>query len=189
MNSKKVNGSPGIRIRSADASESVAVAALVAAAFEAAHVGEAALVTRLLAEGAAPLTLLAVAEAESSEDPDESPVRPETLVGMVLLSPLTAPCRALGLAPLAVLPAHRRAGVGAALVAACLAWARDAGYQAVFVLGSPAYYGRFGFTAAHAAGFASPYAGPHFMAVPLEGDTMPVADGAVEYHAAFQALD
>ncbi len=37
------------------------------------------------------------------------------------------------------------------------------------MLGDPAYYGRLGFDAGLAAGFANPYAGPHFMVKPLAG--------------------
>lgn len=52
------------------------------------------------------------------------------------------------LAPLSVLPEHQRRGVGAALVEAGFARARGLGYRAVFLLGDPAYYHRFGFVAA-----------------------------------------
>ena len=50
-----------------------------------------------------------------------------------------------GLAPLAVLPAAQRQGVGSALVREGLARCRAAGYAIVVVLGDPAYYSRFGF--------------------------------------------
>ena len=47
---------------------------------------------------------------------------------------------------------------------AALDRAREGGWAAVFVLGDPAYYGRFGFSADAARGYASPYAGEHFLA-------------------------
>lgn len=52
---------------------------------------------------------------------------------------------ALLLAPLAVLLEHRAKGVGSALVNEALARAKNMGYTAVFLVGDPAYYGRFGF--------------------------------------------
>lgn len=55
---------------------------------------------------------------------------------------------ALGLAPLSVAPAHRRRGIGTALVEAGLAECRDLGADVVVVLGDPAYYARFGFVPA-----------------------------------------
>jgi putative acetyltransferase len=108
------------------------------------------------------------------------------VAGHVLFSRMRAPFRALGLAPLAVRPAWRRRGVAASLVAAGLAEAGAAGWEAVFVLGDPAYYGRFGFDAGLAVGFASPYAGPHFMLKPLA--PLPFRTGRVDYAAAFAGL-
>ncbi len=56
------------------------------------------------------------------------------------------------LGPLAVLPAWQRRGIGGRLVAAAFEAAEAAGLGTVFVLGDPAYYGRFGFGAdAHVA--------------------------------------
>jgi predicted N-acetyltransferase YhbS len=42
----------------------------------------------------------------------------------------------------------------------------------IFILGSPAYYGRFGFDAAAAAGYTAPYWGWPFMALILD-DAVP----------------
>lgn len=54
---------------------------------------------------------------------------------------------ALFLGPIAVATDNRRAGLGAELVQACLAWAAEAG-QGVLLVGDAPYFGRFGFTAA-----------------------------------------
>jgi putative acetyltransferase len=97
---------------------------------------------------------------------------------------MSAPFQALGLAPLSVIPEHQKQGVGTALMNAAVAQAREGGWSAIFVLGDPVYYGRFGFRTDLATGFSSPYAGPHFMVLPLT-DVLPVASGKVSYAAAF----
>jgi putative acetyltransferase len=60
-------------------------------------------------------------------------------------------------------------------------------WEIVFVLGSPAYYRRFGFDPALASGFTSPYAGPHLMALGLTRP-LPRLSGKIDYAPAFAAL-
>jgi len=134
---------------------------------------EARLVAQLRRDGDAAISLVAVDG--------------EAVIGHVLLSPMVAPFRAVGLAPLSVLPDRQKQGIGAALINAAIAGARRDGWDAVFVLGDPAYCCRFGFRADLAAGFASPYAGPHFMVLPL-AQALPATTGAVDYAPAFRAL-
>lgn len=131
---------------------------------------EARLVAQLRRDGDATISLVAVVG--------------DAVIGHVLLSPMAAPFPALGLAPVSVAPKHQKQGVGAALVNAAIAQARQDEWSAIFVLGDPVYYGRFGFRADLAAGFSSPYAGPHFMVLPLT-DALPVVSGKVSYAAAF----
>lgn len=111
----------------------------------------------------------------------------ERIIGHILFSPMTGPFPALGLAPLSVAPPSQAKGVGSALVHAGLEAARRGDWRAVFVLGDPAYYRRFGFSAELAQGFASPYAGPHLMALALKGE-LPTHSGAMAYAPAFAAL-
>lgn len=93
--------------------------------------------------------------------------------------------RALGLAPIGVLPGYQGSGIGGALIEAALAIARASGEELVFLLGEPDYYGRFGFSAETAAPFASPYAGPYFMALRLR-DALPLPrSGIAAYAPAF----
>lgn len=92
----------------------------------------------------------------------------------------------VGVAPLAVAPAHQRGGIGGALMAASLERLRQQGEALVFVLGDPAYYTRFGFDLASAEPFASDYAGPHFMALALRADAP--ANGRLIYPRAFSDL-
>ena len=93
----------------------------------------------------------------------------------------------MALAPLAVLPEWQRRGIGAWLVELGLETLRGQGVPAAAVLGDPAYYGRFGFSATAASRIRSPFSGAAFQALELAPGGL--ADGVVEarYHAAFFA--
>jgi putative acetyltransferase len=110
------------------------------------------------------------------------------LAGHVVFSKMAAPFRALGLGPVAVLPDWRRKGIAAALIQQGIKRATYEGWEGIFVLGDPNYYRRFGLEAKHADGFESPYAGPHFMALPLNSDELPLMSGRIDYAPAFSAL-
>jgi len=90
----------------------------------------------------------------------------------------------VGLAPVGVSPSLQRQGIGSAIIREGFARLRDRAERLVFVLGDPAYYGRFGFTAME--GFVSRYAGPYFQALMLAPDA-PKA-GRVSYPKAFDDL-
>jgi putative acetyltransferase len=115
--------------------------------------------------------------------------------GHVFLSPVTIqgvgtapPCA--GLAPLAVWPAAQGAGVGAALVRAGLARGMEIGWRAVFLLGDPAYYARFGFEPAAPRGFhyVSEAFDRAFQVHELAPGALAGASGQVRYCDAFDAL-
>jgi len=93
---------------------------------------------------------------------------------------------AIALAPLAVAISHRRRDIGSALVRAGIQRLTADREQIVFVLGDPAFYGRFGFSLEHANAFASPYQGPHFMALRIAASAP--SRGQVCYPAAFEDL-
>lgn len=142
-------------IRYARAADRPAIAQVVEAAFGQAD--EARLVERLRASGDALFELVSDEGGEVN--------------GHILFSRLWADSQHLyvALAPLAVRPGLQRAGVGSALVRASLDSAREFGAHGVIVLGHPAYYPRFGFSADTAARVRSVYAGgPGFMALALE---------------------
>lgn len=170
-----------IAIRPATGGDVAAIDALLRRAFP--EPVEAMLVQRLCVDGDMVLTLVA--------DDEES----GALAGVVVFSRMGVeiagkPIAAVALAPLAVEAAYRRQGVGEALVQAGLAHLKDAGAMLCFVLGDPAYYGRFGFATEWARGFASPYAGDYLMALPLQGGgAMPCGErGAATHASAFAEL-
>jgi putative acetyltransferase len=114
------------------------------------------------------------------------------LVGHALLSPvvLDAGGTAAGLAPLAVLPARQHAGVGSALVRAALSRCRAIGLPAVFVLGEPHFYRRFGFSAAARRGLRCVYpdAEEAFMVVELEPAWLAGREGLARYRPEFDQV-
>jgi putative acetyltransferase len=93
---------------------------------------------------------------------------------------------AVALAPVAVLPAQQRRGIGTALIGEGLRRLGQSGETLVFVLGEPAYYGRFGFAAAPAARFDTPYPGAYFQSLALSPRAP--SSGTVRYARAFAAL-
>jgi len=93
----------------------------------------------------------------------------------------------LGLGPLGVRPDRQRSGVGTVLVHALLAVAEAADERLVALLGSPDYYGRFGFVAAAELGVTAPDPGwgAYFQARHLNG---PPVSGDFRYAEPFNRL-
>ena len=142
-------------IRYARPADHAAIAEVIAAAFGQAD--EAELVARLRADGDAILEL--VAEEDGA------------VVGHVFFSRLWADRAELygALAPLAVTPVKQGQGLGSTLVRRGVECAREFGCHGLLVLGDPAYYGRFGFSADAAREVAAPFRGlPAFQALALE---------------------
>jgi putative acetyltransferase len=115
------------------------------------------------------------------------------VVGHVFFSALpivtpSATLDSLALAPLAVVPDRQGLGIGSALVRDGLRACRDNGHLIVVVLGHPAYYRRFGFSAEKSARLASPYAGPAFMALDLVPGSLDGVAGEVRYPPPFSAF-
>lgn len=160
-------------IRDLLAEDAAAVDALLAASFE--ERGEADLVTAL--RQADDLALELVAEIEGRVVGHAAFPRLHSEAGLALAA----------LAPLTVDAEHRRQGLGEALTKQGLSTLGERGLHWCLVLGDPAYYGRFGFSAEAASGFATPYDGAHQMAVRLAPNSPPAA-GRVVYPAAFGAL-
>lgn len=92
---------------------------------------------------------------------------------------------AVALAPISVAPERQRSGIGSALIDNAHGLLQARGEVLSIVLGDTAYYGRFGYTAERAAGFASDYAGPYLQA--LAWGEAPT-DGRLRYAPAFAGL-
>jgi putative acetyltransferase len=135
-----------VEIRAAGPSEDDAVRQVVAEAFgDGGHV--AALWCEVEARGFARASLVAVDAG--------------AVVGHVGLSHAWLDARprlvdVLLLSPLSVRPTHQGQGLGTALVAAALEAAESLEAPALFLEGSPAYYGRRGFEPASDTGFEAP---------------------------------
>lgn len=94
---------------------------------------------------------------------------------------------ALALAPVGVLPAVQRQGVGSALVRRGLDDARRFGHRIVIVVGHPEYYPAFGFEPAAPFGIRAPFDVPPeaFMVLALQPGTLDDVRGEVRYPAEF----
>ena len=111
------------------------------------------------------------------------------VAGHAMFSRMKAPFPALALGPVAVLPECRRTGIASELIREGIARSEAAGWAAVFVLGDPAFYRRFGFDVGKARGFISPYAGPHLMVLPVGGSELAITAGPIECAPAFASLE
>jgi putative acetyltransferase len=115
------------------------------------------------------------------------------VVGHILFSDLpifteAGTVSALALAPMAVLPAFQRQGIGSALVRQGLTECRRQGHQIVVVVGHPHFYPRFGFSSKRAGELDSPYSGREsFMAVELVPGVLDGVTGRVQYPPPFAA--
>ena len=172
-----ISAAPDIGLRPATRADSQAIAALLTAAFP--TDAEARLVERLVSDGDAAVSLVALAGGE--------------VVGSVVLSRMDVAADgkqldALGLAPVAVLPHYQRRGIGSLLIRAAIDEARSLGTDIIFLLGEPEYYARFGFSVDAAKPFRSPYSGPYFQALALRSGDQPPSSGTAEYASAFALL-
>lgn len=161
------------------AADAEAVDSVIRAAFAGTDFGdqgEAELVRMIAADGDALVSL--VAEHGGA------------IVGHVLFSRMDieadgAPLSGAGLAPVSVVPACQGQGIGDALIRAGLDALREQDCAISFVLGHETYYPRFGYSPELAARFASPFAGPHLMAMMLDSGAPWPLGGRADYAPAF----
>jgi len=168
-----------IGIRAATATDAEAVDKVIRSAFattEFGHQGESELVRMIDADGDTLVSLVAE--------------RDGVLVGHVLFSRMDVEAdgtalSGAGLAPVSVVLGSQGQGIGDALIRAGLDALREQGVAISFVLGHEDYYPRFGYSPGLAARFASPFAGPHFMAMMLDSDAAWPLGGRADYASAF----
>jgi putative acetyltransferase len=117
------------------------------------------------------------------------------IVGHIAFSPVTitsstATIAALGLAPMAVLPAYQRRGIGSQLVEAGLTACHHTTYGVVMVLGHPHYYPRFGFVPAKPLGIVWEHDAPDeaFMVKEIQKDALAQTRGVVKYRPEFDVV-
>ena len=117
------------------------------------------------------------------------------LVGHIAFSPVTitsstGTIEALGLAPMAVLPAYQRRGIGSQLVDAGLTACHHTPYGVVVVLGHPHYYPRFGFVPAKPLGIVWEHDAPEeaFMVQEIKEGALAQTHGVVKYRPEFATV-
>ncbi len=86
-----------------------------------------------------------------------------------------------GIGPVSVLPQYQRRGIGTRLMQECLQYLRATGAAGCVLLGSPAYYHRFGFRPAPGLTLAD-VPPEYFLALPFQAR---IPRGDVTYDAAF----
>ncbi|MCP5087808.1 MAG: N-acetyltransferase [Rhodobacteraceae bacterium] len=112
----------------------------------------------------------------------------DEVVGHLALSRLVEPVNCLALAPVSVHPFRQRQGIGSALIHAALELAEEDEWTAVFVLGDPKYYGKFGFDVSQAGGFDSPYPHEFTAAAVLDAGAFASLKRELVYPAAFAGV-
>ncbi|WP_339730632.1 N-acetyltransferase [uncultured Gimesia sp.] len=144
---------------------------------------EADLVDRLRAACPEQISLVAIMEDE--------------LVGHILFTPAVieyedgSKLNGFGLAPVAVLPAFQKQGVGTALIQSGLAELQHRNQPFVIVLGHPEYYPRFGFQPAYRYHLTCKFTGENrdtFLIHLLKNKGFQAKAGDARYHPVFDSL-
>ena len=139
---------------------------------------ESKLIEKLRKNGALTISLVAVHDGE--------------IVGHIAFSPVVVESElssfeAVALAPMAVLPAYQRKGIGSQMVRAGLKECRRLGHEIVVVLGHPDYYTRFGFVPAKPKGIYCEFEVPEeaWMVLELREDALAGRSGIVKFQPEF----
>jgi putative acetyltransferase len=118
----------------------------------------------------------------------------DVVVGHVLFTALTihsassSSLESAALGPLAVLPEDQWRGIGSALVKAGVEECRRLGYDAVFLLGHPTYYPRFGFVPARDLGIIFEDGRDSFQVLVLREGALPGVRGTAHFVPEFDSV-
>ena len=129
-------------------------------------------------------------ECERPGPPAASSGWPARATGTPARSEPQASVAAGGLGPVGVLPDAQGRGAGSALIRAGIEACRALDWRLLFVLGNPAYYGRFSFVLAapHGLHYESHAFDAAFQVQELRLGALAGVNGWVRYHAAFAAV-
>lgn len=112
-------------------------------------------------------------------------------VGHILLSKIkiigSSVFETLALAPMAVIPAFQKQGIGSELIKEGMSKAKELGFDSIIVVGHKDYYRRFGFERASKWDIKCPFEVPDevFMAVELTEKALEGKAGTIEYPEEF----
>ncbi|MFC1904828.1 GNAT family N-acetyltransferase [Chloroflexota bacterium] len=116
----------------------------------------------------------------------------DKIVGHILFSPVTIESEgtgfeAIALAPMAVLTAYQKSGIGSQLVRVGLEECQRLGHEIVVVLGHPEYYPRFGFIPARPEGIDCEFEAPDevWMILELHEGALAGRKGTVKFQPEF----
>jgi putative acetyltransferase len=115
----------------------------------------------------------------------------DEIAGHVMFSPIAVEksfegFRSAGLGPLAVRREFQNNGIGSKLVKSGIEECRRRGYDAIFVLGNPDFWRRFGFAQASNYGLTSEYNAEYsFLVLELKAGTLAKTNGLVRYSTEF----
>ena len=113
----------------------------------------------------------------------------DVILGNVVVSKITMdPNKGLlcgGVAPLSVMPENQSSGIGSQLMKAAIQKSKEMNIDALFLLGDPNYYKRFGFTISD---LQSDYNAEHFQELAITKDCLVNVKSKVNYANAFKKL-
>jgi len=120
-------------------------------------------------------------------------VQDDRTVGHIAFSPVKVESErssfeAIALAPMAVLPAYQRKGIGSQLVRSGIKECQHLGHEIIVVLGHPNYYPRFGFVPAKPKGITCEFEVPDeaWMILELREGALAGRQGTVSFQPEFK---
>ena len=121
-------------------------------------------------------------------------IQDDRIVGHIAFSPVKVESErssfeAIALAPMAVLPAYQRKGIGSQLVRSGIKKCQHLGHEIIVVLGHPNYYPRFGFVLAKPKGIRCEFEVPDeaWMVLELSEGALAGRQGTVSFQPEFRA--